>query len=181
MSLHAGQWACMQLHKLACSSLSLHAVKWAYMKFHELVCSFMSLHAVPFFVWAAHKNFIVLVICIIFVHFCSDCQSLSRYIPPFCPLVKNSFHEVLVYFISIIIIGPALPEIISHQPQNLSVSSRHLYVLGIYGDLQLEVILILRPEAKEHVFNWFQTKYWKMSRESACETNTLCQILLSDW
>ena len=171
----------MQFPQVACSSLNIDEVQWDYMKFHELVCSFMSLHAVPFFVWAAHKNFIVLVICIIFVHFCSDCQSLSRYIPPFCPLVKNSFHEVLVYFISIIIIGPALPEIISHQPQNLSVSSRHLYVLGIYGDLQLEVILILRPEAKEHVFNWFQTKYWKMSRESACETNTLRQILLSDW
>ena len=31
------------------------------MQFPELACSFMSLHAVPFFVWAAHKNFAVLV------------------------------------------------------------------------------------------------------------------------
>ncbi len=31
------------------------------MKFQELVCNFMSLYAVPFFVWAAHKNFAVLV------------------------------------------------------------------------------------------------------------------------
>ena len=40
----------MQLHKLACSYISLHAVSWACI-----------LHAVPFFVWAAHKNFAVLV------------------------------------------------------------------------------------------------------------------------
>ena len=51
----------MQLDKLACSSISLHAVTWPYMKFHELACSFLSLHAVPFLVWAAHKNFAVLV------------------------------------------------------------------------------------------------------------------------
>ena len=31
------------------------------MKFNELTWSWMSLHAVPFFVWAAHKNFAVLV------------------------------------------------------------------------------------------------------------------------
>ena len=45
--------------------MSLHAALWAYMKFHELTWSsmcFMSLHAVSFFVWAAHKNFEVLVI-----------------------------------------------------------------------------------------------------------------------
>ena len=35
--------ACMQLHKLPCSYISLHAGPWA------------------FFVWAAHKNFAVLV------------------------------------------------------------------------------------------------------------------------
>ena len=65
---------CMQLHKLTCSyislhgvtwascrSMSLHAVQWAYMKFNDLTWSFMSLYAVPFFVWAAHKNFAVLV------------------------------------------------------------------------------------------------------------------------
>ena len=58
----------MQSHELTCTSLSLHSsvpwtqVQWAYMKFHELACIFMSLHAVPFFVWAAHKNFAVLVI-----------------------------------------------------------------------------------------------------------------------
>ena len=31
------------------------------MQLHELACSYKSLHAVPFFVWAAHKNFAVLV------------------------------------------------------------------------------------------------------------------------
>ena len=48
--------------------------------------------------------------------------------------------------------APALLEITSHKPQNFSVSSRHLYVLGIYGNLQLEAILILRLEAAEYVF-----------------------------
>ena len=51
----------MQLLKLICSYISLHAVTWACMQFLELACSSMSLHAVPFFVWAAHKNFAVLV------------------------------------------------------------------------------------------------------------------------
>ena len=51
----------MQFPELACSSLNFNEVQWAYMKFHELACSFMRLHAVPFFVWAAHKNFAVLV------------------------------------------------------------------------------------------------------------------------
>ena len=41
--------------------MTLHAVPWAYMKFHELACSYMSLYADPFFVWAAHKKFAVLV------------------------------------------------------------------------------------------------------------------------
>ena len=47
--------------------MQLHKVAWACMQFHELACSYMSLHAVPlawmqsFFVWAAHKNFAVLV------------------------------------------------------------------------------------------------------------------------
>ena len=41
----------MQVHELACSPLSLH----------EVPCIYMSLYAVPFFVWAAHKNFAVLV------------------------------------------------------------------------------------------------------------------------
>ena len=31
------------------------------MQLHKLACSYMSLHTVPFFVWAAHKNFAVLV------------------------------------------------------------------------------------------------------------------------
>ena len=44
-----------------CRSMSLHSVPGAYMKYQELACSFMSLYAVPFFVWAAHKNFAVLV------------------------------------------------------------------------------------------------------------------------
>ena len=59
---------------------------------------------------------------------------------------------VLVYFISIIMNARALLEITSHKPENFSVSSRHLYVLGVHGDLQLEAILILRPEAGEYVF-----------------------------
>ena len=54
-------WACMQFPELAWSSMSLHEVPWACMQFHELSCSFMSLNTVPFFVWAAHKNFAVLV------------------------------------------------------------------------------------------------------------------------
>ena len=51
----------MQLHKLALSYIKLHEGPWACMQVHELACSFMSLYAVPFFVWAAHKNFAVLV------------------------------------------------------------------------------------------------------------------------
>ena len=65
ISLHTVTWACMQLHKLACSCMSLHAVPWACMQFPELACSYLSLHAVSFFVWAAHKNFAVLVYCFI--------------------------------------------------------------------------------------------------------------------
>ena len=42
MSLHAGPWACMQLHKLACFYISLHAVTWPYMQFNELSWSSMS-------------------------------------------------------------------------------------------------------------------------------------------
>ena len=81
ISLHAVTWACMQFPELACSSLSLHAVPWTLMKFNELTWSSMSLHEVPeacmqfhelacsfktfyevtVFVWAAHKNFAVLV------------------------------------------------------------------------------------------------------------------------
>ena len=41
--------------------MSLHKVPWACMQFHELACSFMTLYAVAVFVWAAHKNFAVLV------------------------------------------------------------------------------------------------------------------------
>ena len=32
------------------------------MQLHKLACSFLSLHAIPLFVWAAHKNFAVLVV-----------------------------------------------------------------------------------------------------------------------
>ena len=70
----------MQLHYLACGYISLHVSPWAYMQFpeftcslheltcslHELACSSMSLYAVPFFVWAAHKNFEVLVFSFVF-------------------------------------------------------------------------------------------------------------------
>ena len=45
----------MQLHKL-------HSNRKACIQLHELACSYMSLNAVPFFVWAAHKNFAVLVL-----------------------------------------------------------------------------------------------------------------------
>ena len=71
MSLHSVEWACMQFHELACSFMSLNAVQWAYMKFRELACSFMSLYAVPFFVWAAHKNFAVLVFTLTQIEACS--------------------------------------------------------------------------------------------------------------
>ena len=60
----------MQLHKLARSYISLHWVTCSCMQAHELACmqfpklswSSMSLHPVPFLVWAAHKNFAVLVL-----------------------------------------------------------------------------------------------------------------------
>ena len=61
MSLHAGSWACMQVHELACTSLSLHAIPWACIQFPKLSWSSMRLYAVIFFVWAARKNFTVLV------------------------------------------------------------------------------------------------------------------------
>ena len=74
-SRNAAPWPCLQFHEFACSYISLHAVErdacsymsmhavpWAYMKYQELACSFMSLYAVSFFVWAAHKNFAVLVL-----------------------------------------------------------------------------------------------------------------------
>ena len=51
----------MQLHNLAFIYMSLHAVPWACMQFFDLACSYISLLALPFFVWAAHKNFEVLV------------------------------------------------------------------------------------------------------------------------
>ena len=44
MSLHAGPWACMQLHKLVCSYISLHAGPWASMHFPELTWSSISFH-----------------------------------------------------------------------------------------------------------------------------------------
>ena len=45
---------CMQFHELVCRSIWLHTDAWACLQFHELICS-------SFFVWAAHKNFAVLV------------------------------------------------------------------------------------------------------------------------
>ena len=53
--MHADLWACMQVHELACNYISLHV------QLLKLVCNYISLHAVPFIVWAAHKNFAVLV------------------------------------------------------------------------------------------------------------------------
>ena len=60
--MHADPWACIQLHKLACGYISLHAVTYDCMQLHKLACNYISLHAVPFFVWAAHENFAVLVL-----------------------------------------------------------------------------------------------------------------------
>ena len=48
------------------SVMRFHAAYWfemhAVSEFHELSCSFMSVDAIHFFVWAAHKNFAVLVL-----------------------------------------------------------------------------------------------------------------------
>ena len=52
----------MQFPELTWNSMNLHEVSWACTQFPELACSFKSLCAVPFFVWAAHKNFVVLVV-----------------------------------------------------------------------------------------------------------------------
>ena len=46
---YAVKWACMQLHKLACSHISLHAVTEACIQLHKLAFSYISLHAVT---WA---------------------------------------------------------------------------------------------------------------------------------
>ncbi len=64
--MHAGcymqnVWECSRMFKNAYRSMSLHTGPWACMQLHKLACSFMTLYAVPFFVWAAHKNFAVLV------------------------------------------------------------------------------------------------------------------------
>ena len=58
---HTILWAYIKFLELAYNSISLHKVPWACMQFHELACSFMTLYAVAVFVWAAHKNFAVLV------------------------------------------------------------------------------------------------------------------------
>ena len=52
---------CSRIFRYACRSMSLHAGPWACMQLHNLAWSFMRLCTVPFFVWAAHKNFEVLV------------------------------------------------------------------------------------------------------------------------
>ena len=74
-SRNAVPWPCIHFHEHACSSMqvlmSCHAVPWVYMKYHELACSSMSLYAVPLFVWAAHKNFAVLVYCWMLIQFFS--------------------------------------------------------------------------------------------------------------
>ena len=77
LSLPAVLWACMQFPELAWSSMSIHEVPWACMQFHELACSFMGLNAVPFFVWAAHKNFAVLVIILLFLRLLGAYQMWS--------------------------------------------------------------------------------------------------------
>ena len=54
-------------------------------------------------------------------------------------LLVNHFHGVSVSFVSIIMIDLALAEFALQRPQKFSVSSRHLYSPGIYGDLDSEV------------------------------------------
>ena len=104
------------------------------------------------------------------------------YAPTVWQSLVNRFYKVLVYFVSIIMNARALSEITLHKPQNFSVSSRHLYVLGIYGNLQLENILFGGQRLENMCsFLQLQTKYWKTSRESARETHTLWRVLLSDW
>ena len=65
MTLYAVPLACMQFHELKRSSKSLHTDRWACMRCHELSCSSMTctkFHTVPYFsVWAAHKNFAMIV------------------------------------------------------------------------------------------------------------------------
>ena len=51
---HAVLWDCRHFNGLACSSKSRNAVPWP-------CITSMIFHAVPLFVWAAHKNFAVLV------------------------------------------------------------------------------------------------------------------------
>ena len=119
---------------------------------------------------------------ILHTYICLDsCRSLNQlkqdkvfYAPTVWQSLVNRFYKVLVYFVSIIMNARALAEITSHKPKNFSVSSRHLYLLGIYGNLQLEEILF-GGQRLENIcsFHQLQTKYWKMSRESAHETNTL--------
>ena len=78
MSLLAGPWACMELHKLTWNYITC-------MQVHELTWSLYAI-AVPFFVWAAHKNFEVLVessgpieqdliVCLIKSVFWRNCQA----------------------------------------------------------------------------------------------------------
>ena len=43
----AVSWAYMQVHELACSSMTLHAAPWACMQFNELTYSIMNLLAGP--------------------------------------------------------------------------------------------------------------------------------------
>ena len=55
---------CSRMFQNACRFMSLHEGPWACMQLHKVACSYISLHAVLFFVWAAHKNFAVLVMII---------------------------------------------------------------------------------------------------------------------
>ena len=58
ISLHAVPWAWMQFYELELNSLSLNAVSRAFMQFHISM-----IKVLPYFaVWAAHKNFAVLVL-----------------------------------------------------------------------------------------------------------------------
>ena len=79
-------------------------------------------------------------------------------------------------------IGPALPQITTHRLQNFSVDSQNLYALEVHGNFQLEEILFGGQRLENMCsIHQLQTKYWKTSRESARETNTLQRVLLSDW
>ena len=73
------------------------------------------------------------------------------------------------------------------SPSNyIPKTSKFLFMLlipfGTHGNLQLRPILFWGQRLENMCsFHWLQTKYWKTSRGSAREINTLRRVLLSDW